>query len=310
MMNMAIYRDEKWKLVLVEAIFFIFFLISPRFIAHAATNISSSTNQHWAWNDDIGWIDFYTTNNIAVSSVQLSGYATSSAGYLALDCATSPAGNLCGTSPYQIVNNGSGNLSGWAWNDRVGWISFFWGDATASSTATSTYTSTCNSYGLYCGVYIDPSGNFRGYAWNDIIGWISFNCTDPGVCATSQYEVATSWTAGSAIGYLDSTTLDTGVASGSELNSILWRGSLNGLSPGNVAFQLAGSNSSSGPWTFIGPDGTTNTSYNGSPAIPIPITNYMAYSIYRYFRYRMILTSNTAQTISPQVTDVSIDWSP
>ena len=307
---MSLRKNKKWNFVFIGTIFLVAFLIAPQFVAHAATNISSSTSQHWAWNDDIGWIDFYTTNNITVSSTQLSGYASSSAGYISLDCATSPAGNLCSTSTYQIVNNGSGSLSGWAWNDTIGWISFFWGDATASSSATSTYTSTCNSYGLYCGVYIDGSGNFRGYAWNDAIGWISFNCTDPGICATSQYEVATSWMAGPVIGYLDSTTFDTGVASGSELNLVLWQGSLNGLSPGNVAFQFAASNSSSGPWAFIGPDGTANTSYGGSPAIPIPITNYAAYSIYRYFRYRMILTSDAAQTISPQVTDVSIDWSP
>jgi hypothetical protein len=300
--------QSKWQMVFWVALF-----CASCFLPHAAfaaTNISSSASQHWAWNDIIGWIDFYTPNNITVSSTNLSGYASSSMGPLSLDCNTSPSGTICGTSNYQVGNDGSGNLSGWAWNDAIGWISFFWGDATANPTATSTYTSTCTSYGLYCGVYIDASGNFHGYAWNDAVGWISFNCLDPSICGTSNYEVATTWAAVGTTGYLDSTAFDTGVASGTELNSVLWQGSLNGLANGSVGFQFAGSNSSSGPWVFTGPDGTASTSYIGLPGVPIPITNYATYNAYRYLRYRIILVSGVGQVASPQVTDVSIDWSP
>ncbi len=81
--------------------------------ARAATNISANVSQHWAWNDFIGWIDFRATNNIMVSSANLTGYASSSVGYISLDCHTSPAGNICGTSNYQVLNDGNGNLSGW-----------------------------------------------------------------------------------------------------------------------------------------------------------------------------------------------------
>ena len=63
------------------------------------------------------------------------------------------------------------NLSGWAWSENIGWISF----NNTSGGGTVNY-----------GVHIDPStGNFSGYAWSENIGWISFNeadlegCPDP-----------------------------------------------------------------------------------------------------------------------------------
>lgn len=54
------------------------------------------------------------------------------------------------------------NVSGYAWSDTGGWISF---------------NSTDTGVGNY-GVTIDASGNFSGYAWSDIVGWISFNASD------------------------------------------------------------------------------------------------------------------------------------
>jgi hypothetical protein len=281
--------------------------------ASASTNISATTNQHWAWNDAIGWIDFYNTGNITVSASQLTGYASSSVGYVSLDCGTAP-GWGCSPANYKVTNDGAGNLGGWAWNDEVGWITFFWGDATADHSATSTYTSVCTGYGgTYCGVQILSDGSFHGYAWNDAIGYISFNCAEPGVCTPFQYSVVSSWAPTFAVGTLDSTTFDTGVSGGVELNSAIWHGSLNGLLPNSVGFQFAASTSTSSSWIFTGPLGTTSTNdiyYNAGPDTPIPITNYSAYAGFRYFRYRIILKTNSSQSISPQVTGVSVDWSP
>ncbi len=149
--------------------------------ALAETNILSSASQHSAWNDEIGWIDFYSTGNVMVMSPQLTGYASSSAGYISLDCATSPRGNICGTSNYKVRNDGTGNLSGWAWNDMYGWISFYWGNASADPTAPT--TALCQSYSSYCGVSINSSGAFEGWAWNDKIGWIDFNCGNTSSCS-------------------------------------------------------------------------------------------------------------------------------
>jgi len=78
------------------------------------------------------------------------------------------------------------NVSGWAWSENVGWISFNstncdvdgdgvyegsneGGGATPAPTDCPS-SGTVNSYG----VKIDPStGGFSGYAWSENIGWIN-----------------------------------------------------------------------------------------------------------------------------------------
>lgn len=291
-------------------------LFSLPFFASASTNISSATNQHWAWNDVVGWIDFYMggTSNITVNASNLTYSASSSVGLISLDCNTAPSWN-CSPYSYGVTNDGTGNLGGWAWNNTIGWISFYWGNPTSNPNSTSTKTSLCTSYGSQCGVYIDSGGNFNGFAWSDTVGWISFTCSGiliGGVplCNTSPYSVVSSWAPTPKIGILDSTTFDTS-STGAQLNSIIWHGSLNGLLSGAVGFQLAASNSTTS-WTFTGPGGTTSTSdvYSGDPDVPIPIYNYATYSGYRYFRYRIILETDSAESASPEVTGVSIDWSP
>jgi len=261
--------------------------------SEAATNISPTTNSHWAWNDLIGWIDFYNTNTITVTSQQLSGYASSSIGDISLDCATTRAGNICVQSNYKVTNDGAGNLSGWGWNDLYGWISF---DCANHGACPWPYRA-----------YIDASGNFFNYAWNDVMGWISLNCADVGICGTSDYRVVTSWIAVATTGSLDSTTFDTGIAGGAAFNSILWHGS----QPAGTAvrFQFAASNAPAGPWNFSGPDGTASTSYVVSPDISVKLDPQL-YNNQRYFRYRVTLASNQSQTVGPRVDDIIVNWSP
>jgi hypothetical protein len=265
-------------------------------IAFAATNISSNTSEHWTWSDIFGWADFYNggTSDVTVSSAQLTGSASSTAGYISLDCTTSPIGNICGTSNYKILNDGLGTLSGYAWNDTFGWISFNCANHGACSP----------SYG----VLISPStGIFTGYAWSDIAGWISFNCSDAGLCGVSNYKVKTTWTATSTTGILDSSTYDTGVSTGAQFNSIIWQGALPAGT--QVQFQIASSNSSSGPWTYVGGDGTSATYYTGSPNTTIKLDS-TAHVSKQYIRYRIYLLSNSSQTLTPRVDDVVIGWSP
>jgi len=266
---------------------------APR--GQAATNISSSTVEHWAWNDLIGWLDFYNSNTITVSSQQITGYASSSAGDVSLDCATTRAGNICSTSNYQITNDGVGNLTGYGWNDTYGWISFDCNNH--DGCAQSNYR-----------VYIDPNtGDFQNYAWNDLLGWISFNCANNASCGTSNYKVKTSWIATSTSATLDSTTFDTGVAQGAQLNSFYWAGS----QPASTAvrFQFAVANSSSGPWSYMGTDGTENTYFSTGPNVSLKL-DYSFFNNYRYFRYRLIMISNQAQTVTPRVDAVYVSWSP
>jgi len=53
-------------------------------------------------------------------------------------------------------------LSGWAWSDNIGWVSFNCAD-TPDNCATVDYK-----------VSVDTNGDFYGYAWSDNIGWIDF----------------------------------------------------------------------------------------------------------------------------------------
>jgi len=271
--------------------------------AHAATNISAVPTDHWAWNDLIGWIDFYGTDTVIVNSWTLAGYASSSVGDISFDCHTTRSGDICGTSNYQVTNNGLGDLSGWGWNDTYGWISF--------CGRTSGGTPDCPTTPYSYRVWIDPStgtfGSSLDYAWNDVIGWISFNCTNHGGCGTSNYKVVTSWIATSTSGIAESTTFDTGVVTGAQLNSVLWHGNQPGGT--SVRFQFAVSNSPTGPWNFMGPDGTSASIYTAT----IDTSRKLDYTFHnggRYFRYRVMLVSDQAQTVSPRVDDVIVNWSP
>ncbi len=93
----------------------------------------------------------------------------------------------------EVVKAGSSdNVSGWAWSENIGWISF-----------NSTNTGVAVDYG----VHIDPStGLFSGYAWagggemngnpTATIGWISFNSSDLAGCPSSPCEARLDLTAG------------------------------------------------------------------------------------------------------------------
>lgn len=263
-------------------------------MGNAATNISPSVSEHWAWNDTIGWIDFYTNTTITVTSQKLTGYASSSIGDISFDCATTRIGDICGQSNYAVTNDGAGNLSGWGWNDTYGWISF-----------------DCNNHSG-CGTvnyrtYIDSSGNFNNWAWNDIVGWFTFNCADPNICGTSNYKVVTSWQATSTSGYIDSATFDAGVSTGVKLNSVYWNGSL--PSGTFVRFQFAMSSSTSGPWEYVGSDGTSATYYTVDPGVSMSLDNIQHNNV-RYVRYRVTLVSNQNQTLSPRIDDIAVSFSP
>lgn len=263
-------------------------------MARAATNISSNVTEHWAWNDVVGWLDFYNTLNVNVNPVQLTGYASSSIGDVSLDCATTRAGNVCSgaNDNYKVINDGSGYLSGWAWNDNYGWVSFCGGGGADPNCPGSTAYQ----------VSINPNtGLFSGYAWNDVIGWISFNCADIGVCGTSDYKVLTSWVASSTAAVIESATFDTGVSGGAQINSFYWEGD-----PGTntaVYFQFAISNSTSGPWNYFG-------NYEANEGLPRTKVNFILHNNMRYFRYKITLVSDQGQQSTPVIRKVVIDWSP
>ena len=310
--------------------------VSFGYITQAATNISSSAGEYFAWNDISGWWDMYSNNTIEVQGSKIVGYASSTLGEISFDCGTSPGGNICGASQYGVCNglnatkdsggncanaDASGWLSGYAWSDALGWISF-----SCINNDPSCGTPLASS--TYWGVTLDTNGDFKGYAWSDIGGWISFNCGNVGSsCSPYSYKVNTAWRSTSTIALLDSAVIDTQSVGGATLNSITWKGTNNANSTGqqtNVDFQIAISNNSSGPWDFIGPSGTSadyysascessfkggvNAGGNAPKDTPICIDPAQVKNM-RYLRYRVRMRSNLIQTDTPRIDDIILNWS-
>ncbi len=146
--------------------------------------ISNETNidaeHYWAWSDTAGWLDMRATDiekGVYVSTDNLRGFGYGdNYGLVSFNCLNKEE---CSSSDYEVDNNFHGELSGWAWSEKCGWIAF------SSSTINSSYN---------FGVTIDQDGIFHNYAWSENCGWLSFNCNDPGVCTSSDYYVKTGWT--------------------------------------------------------------------------------------------------------------------
>jgi len=69
--------------------------------------------------------------------------------------------------PQPAKSASTDNVSGWAWSETIGWISF-----------NCTDRGVCPSSNY--GVNIDSAtGNFSGYAWSENIGWINFSPSGP-----------------------------------------------------------------------------------------------------------------------------------
>jgi hypothetical protein len=317
-----------WIVISAVIIVTVFLILSSPSRGNAAgTNINPSATSSVTWDDISGWWDFYNTNNVEVQGTRLRGYASSSIGDISLDCATTRSGNICGSSDYGVCNgigphntdgtcpNGQANgvLTGYGWNDAIGWISF---NCDQSSQGGSNDCASSNY-----GITIDGNtGDFSGYAWNDTDGWIKFNCaSSPSTCGTNQFKLNTAWRATSTLGYLTSSIFDTQDANGATLTSIIWQGS----SPAGTCtnFQIAAATSTGGPWNYIGPTGDNSSYYGaactsgisgGSGCAPLdtPVcVNSSQFNNYRYYRYKAQLRSDLAQTLTPRIDDVILNFS-
>jgi prepilin-type N-terminal cleavage/methylation domain-containing protein len=105
-----------------------------------------------------------------------------------------------------------------------------------------------------------------------------------------------------ATGTLDSSTFDTSTTS--NFYALNWSPSSQPVPAGTtpVNFQFATAPSSTGPWNFIGPDGTPNSYYKvPGTQISFPIGGN------EFARYRLFMTTQTA-TVTPTVTDISFSY--
>ena len=272
-------------------------------VALASTNIDVNGNGYqWGWNDVIGWIDMKSTNTLTVSSSTgsvVTGYASSSVGMIVFDCSVTPSGDACGSpATWHTTNDGTGNLSGWAWNDAVGWISMSGTTAAPSSEA--------------YGVTIAQNGalsDFGGWAWSDVAGWINFNCTmNPGAspCAVPYKTQTAGGTTPSGTGTFISSIFDIGTATGA-LNSLTWKGSQPGGT--TVQFKIATATSSANLMA-------TSTVFDASiwmaaaAGVPVMLTassSGVTVMNRQYVRYEMQMSGAGS---SPQIDDIVIGWSP
>ena len=89
----------------------------------------------------------------------------------------------------KIKAGGEHNVSGWAWAENVGWISFNSTNCDADEDGSSDGTAGCPLVGepvANYGVNIaTTTGIFSGYAWSENVGWISFNESELSGCPTS-----------------------------------------------------------------------------------------------------------------------------
>ncbi len=104
-------------------------------------------------------------------------------------------------------------------------------------------------------------------------------------------------------GTLESSTFDTGSAN-TEYNWVSWSevGTPNTL----IRMQIATSQLETGPWNFLGPDGTSGSYYTDSSGEPI---NNAAHLHQRYLRYKVYLSTMAAYDV-PVFEEVVISYSP
>jgi len=128
-------------------------------LAAPENGIINDTNKY-AWGEDIGWINFNTTNsNVRVTDSAITGYAWSANyGWINLNPDTSG-----------VLNDNEGNLSGYGWGENLGWIDFS--------------AVTINSAGYFLGNAVIDRDSSR----------ISFNCANTDSCNSSDFKVRTDW---------------------------------------------------------------------------------------------------------------------
>lgn len=128
----------------VSAAVVVFVLVGYALPYSASAGSIDATN-HFAWNDNGGWVNWNPTNgNVAVTDSALTGYVWSADfGWI----------NLSPTNG-GVTNNGQGVLGGYAWGQNTGWINF-------------------------TGVTIDSNGIFHGSTVaQSVFGTMSFDCTN------------------------------------------------------------------------------------------------------------------------------------
>jgi len=266
------------------------------------------------------------------------------AGWIRFRCPTVGSGVDYGVD----YNQTTGALSGYAWSDGLGWISFNSSDLTGCPSGTCTATVDLqngvfsgwartlsavgqplektggwqgwislkgSNYGL--GVLGGSPSQVTGYTWaNSEVGWVSFNCSNTGVCGTSNYKVYTTLVpnipptatlsvrntsgssalncfAGSAPVFLDWTFIDAGDT--------------------QSAYQIQVDNNSNFSSPEVNPGKVTSTSNSYAPSgLPFATTYYWRLQVWdsQNVSSGWLVPSPTSFVTNPRWPDPSFTWSP
>ncbi len=120
----------------------------------------------------------------------VTGFAwNSNIGWISFNCTD----DSCAGSDYGVHMDNDGNFSGYAWGNNIGWISFNETDLFDYSFSTDC-ENTCDAADTPCTACYNSTDN-NIYGWAKILslgddGWISFNCSNDGSCATSNFNVS------------------------------------------------------------------------------------------------------------------------
>lgn len=168
------FSAQYWKQIL-SVFAFLFLALSVSFSMEAqAANVEGAYND--AYGSEAGWLDFgsFTVTNTLITNDDTTG-----------SCTFSPTGTYF--TKVHIVG-ATGELSGWAWCDSIGYVKMSSTTANDNSQTSGNGTLT-ESVGDH-GVSIDTSGYFRGYAYSpDLDSFISFY---DGISGTGEY-MQTTW---------------------------------------------------------------------------------------------------------------------
>ena len=103
------------------------------FTPTGASGAAISNTHHYAWNDQVGWIDFaYPGGNVQAPTGEgdLKGlaYVLSDSHWISLNCISTDSCYDAVNNPtgidYKVSSDADGILSEWAWSENFGWISF------------------------------------------------------------------------------------------------------------------------------------------------------------------------------------------
>lgn len=163
----------------------------------------------------LGLLSSETTHSGAQDNVQ-GGAWSENIGWVSFNCDSSHLTAPRCTTDYGVHINDDGTFSGAAWSEIIGWIDFApsgpYPSSPDHSVKVDLQTGELSGWaramnqgggwdgwikmrGTNYGVSIDfNTGEFSGAAWSDtVIGWLNFNCSNQGVCATSNYKVTTTF---------------------------------------------------------------------------------------------------------------------